>query len=149
MSNVKYMAGTALLVQIGNGGSPETFSHDCLINTERGIEFNAETNRETIPDCADQEASAWSVITVDGKSATITGAGMLHTSSVETWFNWYDSGAAKNIRTLLNGVSNANGGGYWEGAYKLTKFGITGDRNQKAACSVTIESDGVITWVDA
>lgn len=149
MAPVKGMNGTSLLVQIGNGGSPETFAHDCLINTDRGIQFQSDTNRQVIPDCADPDAPAWSVITVDGFSATVTGAGMLHTASVSDWHDWFISGDAKNIRVLLNGVTLANGGGYWAGAFKLTGWEISGTRNEKATVSVTLESDGAVTWVDA
>ena len=150
MAPVKAMNGTSLLVQIGNGATPtEAFSHDCLINTERGIQFQSETNREMIPDCDDPEAPAWSFINVDGLSATITGAGKLHTASVPEWHDWFVSGEAKNVRTLLNGVALANGGGHWAGAYKLTGWQVSGTRNEKATVSVTLESDGAVAWVDA
>lgn len=149
MATVKSLNGTKLLVQISDGASPEVFAHDCLINTERGIAFASETNRQVIPDCDDPDSPAWSVITKDGLTATITGAGMLHTGSVEDWNTWFNSDDAKNIRVLLNGVTLANGGGHWAGAFKLTGWEITGSRNEKATVSVTLESDGVVTWVPA
>lgn len=150
MAPIKAMNGTSLLVQIGDGATPtEVFSHDCLINTDRGIQFQSETNRQTIPDCDAPDALAWQSLSMDAKSATITGAGMLHTASVENWFDWFDSGDSKNIRVLLNGVSAANGGGHWAGAFKLTGWEITGSRNEKATASVTLESDGAVTWVAA
>jgi predicted secreted protein len=147
---VKAINGTALLVQIGNGASPtETFTHDCLINTSRGIQFASETNRQTIPDCNNLDATAWQSLSKDALTATINGAGMLHTTSVKTWFNWFNSNDSKNVRVLLSGVSLANGGGHWSGAFKVTAFEVTGERNAKAECTVTLESDGAITWVDA
>ena len=149
MAAVKAMNGTSLLVQIGDGGSPEVFAHDCLINTERGIAFASETNRQVIPDCDTPEAPAWSVVNKDGLSATITGAGMLHTASVPDWDAWFNSDDAKNVRVLLNGVTLVNGGGHWAGAFKLTAWEITGTRNEKAQVSVTLESDGAVTWVNA
>jgi len=149
MAIVKAMNGTSLLIQIGNGLSPETFAHDCLINTERGISFASETNRQVIPDCDTPDSPAWSVVNKDSFSATITGAGMLHTASVKTWDAWFGSDNGKNVRVLLNGVSLANGGGYWSGSFKLTGWEVTGTRNEKATVSVTLESDGPVTWVDA
>lgn len=148
MAAVKAINGTSLLVQIGDGGGTEVFTHDCLINTSRGIQFASETNRQTIPDCDALDATAWQSLSKDGLTATINGAGMLHTASVETWFNWFNSDDAKNVRVLLNGVTGANGGGYWAGAFKLTGFEVTGDRNAKAECTVTLENDGAITWTD-
>ncbi|WP_309086465.1 phage tail tube protein [Chelativorans sp.] len=147
---LKPMNGTSLLIQISDGGSPETFAHDCLINTERGIQFASETNRQVIPECeGDPDQPAWSVVSVDGLSATIPGSGMLNTSSVPEWFAWFRSGASKNVRVLLNGVPAADGGGHWAGAFKLTGWEVTGTRNEKATSSVTLESDGPVAWVDA
>jgi len=143
------MNGTSLLVQIGDGATPEQFAHDCLINTERGISFASETNRQVIPDCDTPDTPAWSVVNKDSFSATISGAGMLHTPSVKEWATWFASDDAKNVRVLLNGVSLANGGGHWEGAFKLTGWEVTGTRNEKATVTVTLESDGPVTWVDA
>lgn len=148
MANVKYMNGTQLLVQISDGADPEVFAHDCLINTSRGIAFSSDESREVIPDCDNPDDPAWSVLNKDGLSATVTGSGMLHTASVETWFNWFNSDTAKNCRILVN-VSAANGGGYWAGAFKLTSMEVTGERNAKAQISVTLGSDGALVWVDA
>lgn len=149
MATVKNMNGTQLLVQISDGASPETFAHDCLINTERGIAFASETNRQVIPDCDNPDDPSWSVVNKDGLSATITGSGMLHTSSVQEWDTWFNGDDGKNVRVLLNGVSLANGGGHWAGSFKLTGWEVTGTRNEKAQVSVTLESDGVVSWVPA
>lgn len=148
MALVKAMNGTSLLVQISDGASPEVFAHDCLINAERGIQFASETNRQVIPDC-DVEGPAWSVMNKDGLSATITGGGMLNTTSVPNWDAWFNSDDGKNCRVLLNGVALVNGGGHWAGSFKLTGWEVTGTRNEKATVSVTLESDGVVTWVPA
>lgn len=149
MATVKYLNGVQLLVQIGDGASPEVFAHDCLINAERGISFESETNRQVIPDCTTPDAPAWSVMDKDGLSATITGSGMLHTTSTAEWFTWFNGNDGKNVRVLFNGVSLANGGGHWAGSFKLTAFEVTGARNEKSQVSVTLESDGVVTWVPA
>lgn len=149
MTAVKHLNGTQLLVQIGDGQSPETFAHDCLINTDRGIAFASETNRQVIPDCDNPDDPAWSVMNKDGLSATITGAGMLHTSSIADWDDWFNSDDGKNCRVLLNGVTLANGGGHWAGSFKLTGWEVSGTRNEKATVSVTLESDGAVAWVPA
>jgi len=148
MTAVKAMNGTKLLIQIGDGASPETFAHDCLINTERGIVFASDENRQIIPDCDNPDDPAWSSLNKDGLTATINGSGMLHTASVEDFFDWFNSDTAKNVRVVIN-VAGADGGGYWSGAFKLTNFETTGTRNEKATCSVTLGSDGAIVWTDA
>lgn len=149
MATVKTMNGTQLLIQIGDGASPETFSQDCLINTERGIAFQVDTNEFVVPDCTNPDDPAWKEVTKDGLSGQITGSGMLHTPSVKSFFAWLASKDTKNGRVLLNGVLLANGGGYWAGAWHLTAFEVTGNRNEKSTCSITLMSSGVVTWVDA
>ena len=148
MAPVASMRGTKLLVQIGDGASPETFAHDCLINGARGISFQSDTNEDIVPDCDNPDDPAWKEVTKDGLSATITGAGILHTSSVEEWWDWFNSDDAKNVRVNVN-VGSAAGGGYWAGAVKLTAMEVTGERNAMATVSVTLMSTGALTWTDA
>lgn len=149
MAAIKSLNGRQLLVQIGDGASSEIFAHDCLINTERGIQFASETNREPVPDCDDPDKPVWSILTKTSLSATIPGSGRLHTSSLPTWWAWMNSDDAKNVRVLVNGVTGANGGGYWAGAFKLTQFEVTGPETGRATVSATLESDGEVTWVAA
>ena len=50
MTAVPRVSGSKLLVQIGDGATPtEAFAHDCLINTQRGIQFSSETNEWGTP----------------------------------------------------------------------------------------------------
>ncbi|MFN3746703.1 MAG: phage tail tube protein [Hyphomicrobiaceae bacterium] len=148
MAQVQTLNGTQLLVQVGDGADPEVFAHDCLINTDRGIQFSADQNRQVVPDCEDPDTPAWSELSLDGLSAVINGAGMLHTPSVAGWFAWFTSGASKNVRVRVNAAAAA-GGGYWAGRFKLTDFEVTGARNEKSTVSVTLGSDGPVAWVAA
>lgn len=149
MAIVKSMSGTSLLVQIGDGAEPEVFAADCLINTDRGITFSSDENRQIIPDCDNTDDPAWQTLDKDGLTATISGAGMLHTSSVPDWNDWFNSNDAKNVRVLLNGVTLANGGGHWAGKFKLTSWEVTGARNGRAEVTVTLGSDGPVEFVPA
>lgn len=146
---VNQINGAKLLIQIGNGATPEVFAHDCLINSARGIQFSNSMNESINPNCDAPEDPGWIDREKDGLTATVTGAGKLHTNSVETWFNWWKSPDTKNIRVKID-VTGANGGGYWSGAFHLSDFEITGpDRKEKVEVSVTLQSDGELTWTDA
>lgn len=147
MAKVKTINGTQLLVQIGNGASPEVFAADCLINTSRGIKFNVDTKDFVVPDCADPDSPAWKEVVKDGLSATIDGAGMLDTPSVEDWYNWLIDKDTKNVRVKIN-VPGADGGLYWQGAFHLTAFDVSGDRTDKATATVTLVSSGPLTLVN-
>jgi hypothetical protein len=146
---VKSLRGKQLLVQIGDGASPEVFASDCLINTDRGLRLTSDTTTETVSYCDEPDSPAWTEIDKNGLTATITGSGKLHTSSIQDWWDWYISNDAKNCRVLLNGVAAADGGGYWEGAFKLTEWEVTGPEREKSTSAVTLVSHGTVTWVPA
>ncbi|WP_292226358.1 hypothetical protein [Mesorhizobium sp.] len=141
MAPVPRVTGSKLLVQIGDGASPEVFQHDCLINTKRGVQFTSETNETIMPDCANPEDPAWKSVTKDGLQATISGAGMLYSASLAEWWAWYNGDDAKNVRF------NVTPAGYWQGAFKLTQFEVTADGNKETATTnSTLVSDGPVTW---
>ena len=144
---MKTLNGEKLLVQIGDGATPETFAHDCLINTERGIQFSADMQEFIIPNCLTPADPAWKETLKDGLSATINGAGMVHTSSLESFFNWFTSSSTKNVRVKVD-VAGSDGGGYWAGAFHLSAFDVTGTRKDKSTASITLVSSGAITWTD-
>lgn len=145
---VSSISGHQLVLQIGDGTESETFAPDCLVNTERGISFKSDQNEFVMADCDDPSAPGWKEVEIDGMQATIKCAGMVHSNSIEAWFNWFASGASKNIR-FRNNVALAKGGGYFAAAFKLTDFEETGDRKGKATFNATLVSSGVVAWVDA
>lgn len=147
MAAVPRVIGSKLLVQIGNGATPtETFAHDCLINTARGIKFTAETNEDIMPDCTNPDAPAWKAVTKDGLMATISGAGKLNATSVAAFYAWLTGANSKNCRFMLN-LTGANGGGYWQGAFHLTEFEVSASDNKSTAeCQISLVSDGPLTF---
>lgn len=147
MADVKTLAGEKLLIQIGDGATPEVFSHDCLINLDRSFALTGDVSDQIVPDCDNPEAAAFKQRFIDGLSGDISGSGVLHTASVESWFAWLTSAAAKNVRVKLD-VAGALGGGYFAAAYKLSGMTLTGSRKLNSTVDVSLVSHGVITWVD-
>lgn len=148
MAPIKGVKGEKLLVQIGDGASPEVFSIDCLINAERGIKFSSDTTNTNLPDCENPSLPAWKATNKDGFGAEISGAGKVHAPSVKLFWNWFNSDEGKNVCVLVD-VAAGIGGGYWLGSFKLTDFDVTGTPKEYADCNITLHSDGVVTWVDA
>lgn len=140
MAQPTTIAGTSLLIKIGDGASAEVFAHPCLINADRGIQFGSNANAVVVPDCADPEAPGWNQGTKDGLSATITGAGVLDNvlATIQAYDTWFRSDDTKNVRVYLGAV------GFWQGAFKLTQWSITGARGGKAEVSLTLESEGSV-----
>lgn len=144
---VKTLVGTKILVQIGDGASPETFTHDCFINTDRGVQISSDLTSTLTPFCDDPELPAWKEQFKDGLELTVTGAGKLHTTSLEEWFDWMNGDTAKHIRIKFD-TTGALGGGYLEGSAKLSQVTLNGPRKDNATVEVTIVSHGAFDWVD-
>jgi predicted secreted protein len=111
-----------------------------LINADRGIQFNSNNNAVVVPDCADPEAPGWNQTTKDGLSTVISGAGVLDNvlATIQLYDTWFRGDTTKNVRVYLDDV------GYWAGAFKLSQWGVTGTRGNKAEVSLTLESEGEV-----
>lgn len=149
MALAKVLAGKSLLIKVSDGGGTPVYAHPCLINAARGIVLTAETNQTRIPDCDDPELIAWIKREKTSISGAINGAGVLHTTDTETYFNWLKSPDSIAVRVELNGVSSVNGGGFFAGSWHLTNFELSGDVGEYVQSSLGLESDGDITWTDA
>ena len=135
MSFVAVANGENILVQIGDGASPEVFAHDCLINGDRGINLTASTITNTVPDCTDPTLPSKTMRSVDAVDTSVSGAGKMHATSVKTWMDWLISGDPKNIRVKNNTT------GSWQvaGSYLLTAFSVNGTPKTNAEVSITLE----------
>jgi predicted secreted protein len=136
MTAITKLRGTQLYIKVSNGDG--TYSHPCLINTKRGLKFSSSTNKSIIPDCDNPDDPAWQEAIKDALSASIDGSGKLDNKAATITFydTWFRSPDAKTVQVWLGTV------GYWQGDFQLTGWEVTGDRNDNADASVTLESDG-------
>lgn len=147
MAKPTTVAGSKLLIMLGDGNSPETFAAPCGLTT-KSLNFAASVNEFNVPDCADPDAPMFTERLVSALSAGVTGNGVLAMESLDEWRNWFDSGLAKNIHVSIN-EPLASGGGYYRMSAVLTGFNIGGNQGEKMTVEVTIQSDGEWTWVPA
>lgn len=134
MSYVDAGNGETILVQIGDGATPEVFAHDCLINAERSISITANMVTNTIPNCTDPSLPAKTVRAVESTDSSISGSGVMHSSSVKTWQDWALSGLPKNVRVKHNVA------GKWQvaGSYLAESVVVTGTPKNSANVSVNL-----------
>ena len=100
-----------------------------------------------MPDCANPDAAAWIERDVVSLSAAIAGSGVMATESLGAWWAAYSAGSAINARVQIN-VPSPNGG-YYTGAWHMTRFEEGGTRGNRVTVTIAMESDGQITWVAA
>jgi predicted secreted protein len=141
MAAVNAFKGQLMALQIGDGAEPEVFGPFCSINAERGISFTAETNDVALPDCTDLELVDWIAREKVSLSAGITGSGMLDKADVPKFYAFLADTESRGCRLTIPGP----GGTLFAGKFHLTGFEITGARNERSTCSITLASDGPVT----
>lgn len=141
MAQPTVIAGTKLLLLVGNGASPEVFAEPCGLTT-KAFDLSASTNTTLIPDCADPEAPAWESTDINALSAQGSGNGVMSTESFDTWNDWFLSGEGKNMHIKLDHASL----GYYSGSFKLTSFKLAGTRGNKVLVDLSFKNDGAVIW---
>jgi predicted secreted protein len=142
MAYITPVLGEQLLIQIGNGASPEVFTAPNLINTTRGISFSTSTESDELIDLANQSAPAQTIRRVKSTDVKIDGAGMIHKADVYEWIDWANGGNIKNVKVT-------DGSWVGTGPFVLTSFQISGERRKSSECQITLEQAGAITWSKA
>jgi hypothetical protein len=128
------------IVQLGDGGAPETFAKPCGL-TSQGISFTKETNETTVPDCDDPDLAAATERAVVSTSATFSGEGILAAEALPDWWAFYELNGSRNVKFELVG------GGTWTGKMILSTFNPTAALGEKVSVSVEMVSDGPVTFV--
>jgi hypothetical protein len=145
MTDVAIVAGEALLIQFGDGGGPETFTHSCLINTTRDITFKTNMTETEVADCADQSLPAKIVRKAKSIDFTVAGAGKTDAGSVYAFIQWWQSAAPKNCKIVQN-LSGAAGGWTGTGQLILSQFKTGGARGDYQDFTGEFVPAGVFTW---
>ena len=133
-------------VLIGDGADPEAFAAPCGF-TERSISFNRELSDTNVPDCADEDAPSWLERDVTSMSATIGGTGVLEATALPTWLGLLETTASFNARVELwrEGAKV----GHWQGAFQLESFETSGTKGERVTVTVSLQSDGAVTYTAA
>lgn len=138
-----------LAIYLGDGATPtEVFGAPCGGNAVTAT-FTTGTGEVEVLDCDDPFGSPaiiqrW-VTTVD---MSMSISGVLALSYVKAWRDWADSGAAKNIRVVID-ESAASGGGYYSMPAILTSLEWGREMLSKVTLTASIVAAGPRTWTDA
>lgn len=124
--------GHSVLVQIGDGGDPETFAHTALINGSRAFSFTTEVDTDEIIDIADQSAPAAINRRVRATDFKIDGEGKLNQGDLKEWVDRWNAGAPFNVKAVCDDTTIT-------GAMIITSLSVSGDRTEMVSFSVTLE----------
>ena len=128
--------GALVLIKVGDGGSPETFT------TIGGLRTSAIRLNNQILNATTLESGAWRQLAGSGISAmSISGNGMFTDAASEGTVRGYAFAASVNNYQFFF----ANGD-YVTGAFQVTAYERSGDINAEETFALTLESAGSITF---
>lgn len=144
MAQAKVFNYSGIRVLLGDGATPEVFSAPCGF-TERSLTLSKSLGEINIPDCSNEDVASWVGRDVISKSASLTGSGVLDADALTVWRNAFTtSDASKSARMEL--YRDGAKVGHFQGKFHVESFEIGGSQGQKASISVTLQSDGEVTW---
>ncbi len=129
--------GSALLMKIGNGASPEVFT------TIGGMRSTALAMNDEAVDITNKDSSRARELLAQGgtNSMTVTGSGVFTDSASETTLrSAFDASAFSNYQFLVPDF------GTFTGAFMLQSLEYAGEFNGEVTYSFTFESAGAITF---
>ena len=139
---------TRLVIQVGDGGDPETFAFTCGANTF-GITLTNNLGENSALDCDNPLDVPASIIRhLETQDTSVTISGMVTTEAWPTWRGWADDGSEKNIKLFLD-ESAANNGGYWTVPAYLSELELGKENSGKVTFSASLTGAGQRVWTDA
>jgi hypothetical protein len=153
LPTLRSLSGRKFKIYVGDGANPENFLWVAAF-TSKSLDHKAATGTTNVPDDTDDSAPMIEEMEVTSLSLAAKGEAVLgmvdgtgvSASGIAFWRTWWKSGQAKNCRMVFSDTG-ANGGGYWEGAFLLTGWSLTGKTGEKVTASVDMPSAGAFDWV--
>ncbi len=130
--------GKDLLLEIGDGGAPESFAIIGGLRTK-----TLSLNTQTVDITHSQSAGGWRELLAGAgvRQASIAGAGVfLNDAEAQTVRAVFFAGEARNWRVIVPGF------GTIEGAFLVANLDYAGEHDREAAMSLGLESAGALVF---
>lgn len=136
--------GRALLVKIGDGESSETFANLCGLNS-KSLTINNSSIDVTTPDCTTPEGALWTATLAGLKNLSVSGDGFFEDSTAEARMNTVAMSAdnAVNMQIVVPDF------GTYAGAFRISSLEFGGETEGGVTYSISLESNGVVTFTAA
>ena len=128
--------GAALLVKIGNGGSPETFT------TVAGLQDTSISIKQETVDVTNKDSARVRTLLAQGgvKSFTISGSGIFtDAASEQSVLTAFDGSSFTNFQFLVPDYNT------FTGAFQVATIDYSGTYNGAVQYSLSFESAGTVT----
>jgi|GEM_PF-1771275 len=127
-----------LIIKIGDGASPETFTKVGIAMVSRSWNQTGQTVSRTTPDEDNEDLVVYEDKEPSTRSAAASGKGKIDKSKV----------AALQAKLMVKGNYEIveTGVGTWMGPFILTQFNRTGERANTWDCDITLEASGALIF---
>ncbi len=145
MSVISQASGEQLVIQLGNGATPEVFAASYTINTTRTLDLTATASSTELADpiTPSNPAQVWRQIkSIDLK---FSGSGIADAPSIAALVNWWQGGQPKNVKIIQN-RTGAAGGFTFSLAMVVTSLQLAGVRGDLQTFTGTFEASGTIAF---
>lgn len=144
MAQIKTTRWSELVLKVETTPGSGTFTALCTINAARGINFNANTSEDTIPDCDDLQKIQWLVREKVSLSVEVTGAGKVDKANVKTFFDWWKDKDTLKCQVILDDAE-PNNVITFEGDYHLVTWSMAGDPGAPmVTADMSLQSSGEV-----
>lgn len=134
--------GRAVVVQIGNGATPEVFSNLCGLNSKE-ITINNSLIDATTPDCTTPGGILWTESLNGPKNFTVSGDAIFEDSTTEGRLNTVAMAADPkgNFKLIVPDF------GTYSGSFYVESLAFGGETEGPATYSMQLRSTGAVTFV--
>ncbi len=145
MAKPTTFVGSNVYVQLESSTTPGVYVRPCGL-TNHTFSFSKNMQDVDVPDCDDMEAAAWVERGVRSLDFSGSGSGILAAEAVDTWWAAFKSTESVNARIYIGAVDDTEAGRYWSGKIHVSGFEVTGERGDKAKTTISVVSDGELTF---
>lgn len=136
--------GRALLVKIGDGEASETFANLCGLNS-KSLTINNSSIDVTTPDCTSPEGALWTQTLAGLKNVSASGDGFFEDSTSEARMNTVAMSADNSVNMQIT-VPDF---GTYAGAFRISSLEFGGETEGGVTYSLSLESNGAVTFTAA
>jgi len=136
--------GRALLVKIGDGEASETFSNLCGLNS-KSLTINNSSIDVTTPDCTTPEGALFTATLAGLKNVSVSGDGFFEDSTAEARMNTVAMAADNSVNMQIV-VPDF---GTYAGAFRISSLEFGGETEGGVTYSISLESNGTVTFTAA
>jgi TP901-1 family phage major tail protein len=129
--------GSALLIKIGDGASPEVFT------TVGGLRSTTITLNDEAVDVTNKDSSGVRTLLANAgvQSMSVSGSGVFTDSTSENSIKTaFGAASFKNYQLIVPAL------GTWQGAFMISSLEYAGEYNGEVTYSISLESSGSITF---